>query len=49
MVVPFELGEIQHKMIRNSIMVPFEISGHGIFYDQKDDFNDVLVKFIENN
>ena len=34
-------------MIRNSIMVPFEISGHGIFYD-KDDFNDVLVKFMNN-
>lgn len=46
-VVPFELGEIQHKMIRNSVLVPFEFSGHGVFYDQRDEFNDILVKFIE--
>ena len=47
-IVPFELGEIQHKMIQNSILVPFEFSGHGSFYDQKDEFNEVLVKFIES-
>ncbi len=46
-IVPFELGEIQHKMIRNSTLVPFEFSGHGSFYDQKDEFNEVLVNFIE--
>lgn len=47
-VVPFQLGEVQHKMIQNSMLVPFEFSGHGSFYDQKDEFNDLLVKFIEN-
>lgn len=47
-VVPYELGEIQHQMICNSILVPFEFSGHGSFYDQKDEFNDVLVKFVES-
>jgi len=46
-VVPFQLGEIQHRMIRNSIFVPFYFSGHGVFYDQKDEFNDLLVRFIE--
>lgn len=46
-IVPFPLGEVQHKMVRNSILVPFEYSGHGSFYDQMDEFNDILVKFIE--
>lgn len=35
-------------MIRHSVLVPLEFSGHGSFYDQKDVFNDILVKFIEN-
>ena len=47
-VVPFELGEIQNKMIRNSKLVPFNFSGHATFYDQRDEFNEVLVKFIES-
>lgn len=45
-VVPFELGEIQHSMIRNSRLVPFQLSGHGPFYDQKDEFNMVLADFV---
>lgn len=47
-VVPFELGEIQNKMIRNSKFIPFNFSGHGVFYDQKDKFNEELVRFIED-
>lgn len=47
-VVLFELGQIQHQMIKNSILVPFEYSGHASFYDQKDQFNAVLAKFIES-
>ncbi len=45
-IVPFELGEIQHRYIRNSTLVPFEFSGHAAFYDQLDEFNKVLVDFI---
>lgn len=47
-IVPFELAEIQHKMIRTSTLVALEYSGHGCFYDQKDEFNTLLRKFIEN-
>jgi len=47
-VVPFQLGEIQHRMIPNSRLVPFEFSGHGVFYDQKEKFNDLLVRFVES-
>lgn len=47
-IVPFELGEIQHQHIRNSKLVPFEFSGHATFYDQKDEFNEELMHFIED-
>lgn len=46
-VVPFELGEIQKQYIRNSKLIPFRYSGHGSFYDQREEFNEELVKFIE--
>jgi non-heme chloroperoxidase len=47
-VVPFELGEIQNQNIKNSKLVPFQFSGHGTFYDQREEFNEELVKFIED-
>lgn len=46
-VVPFELGEIQHKTISSSVLLPFHYSGHGSFYDEKERFNQELMKFIE--
>lgn len=45
-VVPYELGEIQHQSIKNSILLPFHFSGHGTFYDQKDEFNEALMQFV---
>lgn len=41
------LAEAQRKGIKNSKLVPFEFSGHGLFYDQRDKFNEELVQFIE--
>ncbi|WP_346930519.1 alpha/beta hydrolase, partial [Clostridium sp.] len=46
-VVPFELGEVQNKSIKNSKLIPFKYSGHATFYDQLDKFNEELMKFIE--
>ncbi len=46
-VVPFTLGEIQNQSIINSKLIPFKYSGHATFYDERDKFNDELVKFIE--
>lgn len=46
-VVLFQLGEAQNEAIRNSKLIPFEFSGHGSFYDEKDRFNKELTKFIE--
>lgn len=46
-VVPFELGEVQNQSIENSKLIPFKYSGHASFYDQRDKFNEELMKFIE--
>lgn len=45
-VVLFQLGIAQNRGIRNSKLVPFENSGHGLFYDERDKFNKELVQFI---
>ena len=47
-IVPYELADEQHKLIRNSRLATFEFSGHGVFYDQKDEFNEIVSRFIEN-
>lgn len=46
-VVPFQLGEVQKQCIKNAKLVPFKFSGHGSFYDERDKFNEELMKFIE--
>lgn len=46
-VVPFELGQIQQQMIRNAVLLPFEFSGHATFYDQKDEFNNELMRLAD--
>lgn len=46
-VVLFELAEIQNQCIKNSKLVPFRYSGHGVFYDQKEKFNEELMRFVE--
>ncbi len=43
----FPLAVAQHEGIKNSRLVPFKYSGHGLFYDQRDKFNKELVEFIE--
>ncbi|AFS78418.1 hydrolase alpha/beta fold protein [Gottschalkia acidurici 9a] len=45
-VVLFELGKLQEQGIKNSRLIPFQYSGHGAFYDQRDKFNEELTKFI---
>lgn len=43
----FKLAEAQKKNIKNAKLVPFQYSGHGLFYDEKDKFNEELTKFNE--
>ncbi len=46
-VVPFELGQVQEQIIKNSKLIPFKYSGHASFYDERSKFNEELTKFIE--
>lgn len=45
-VCRFPLAEAQKERIKNSELIPFEYSGHGLFYDQCDKFNKELTQFI---
>ncbi len=42
----FPLAISQSRGIRNSILIPFENSGHGLFYDEVDHFNNELMRFV---
>lgn len=46
-VCPYALGEAQHAGIANSRLIPFEQSGHGLFYDEMDKFTSELAHFVE--
>lgn len=41
----FPLALAQQEGIRNSRLVPFKYSGHGLFYDERDKFNKELAQF----
>ena len=45
-VCPFDLGKQLNKGIKNSTLIPFEKSGHGLFYDERKKFNEELIKFV---
>ncbi|MHB0976761.1 MAG: alpha/beta fold hydrolase [Candidatus Aquicultorales bacterium] len=44
-VVPFSLGQEQERLLRNSTLVPFENSGHALFWDEKDKLASELEGF----
>jgi len=48
-VVPFKLSEVQKQSIKNSKLIPFQYSGHGSFYDQREKFNEELINFIDES
>ncbi|WNS44743.1 alpha/beta hydrolase [Paenibacillus sp. MMS20-IR301] len=43
----FPLAEAQHQGIRGSVLIPFENSGHGLFYDERERFNRELANFAK--
>jgi len=45
---PFELAEQLHKGITNSKLVAFENSGHALFLEECQKFNDELIQFIKD-
>lgn len=42
----FPLAIAQKQAIKNSKLVPFENSGHGLFWEERDKFNKELARFI---
>ncbi len=44
-VVPFSHAEAQVRLIKGATLIPFENSGHAIFYDEKDRLVEELEKF----
>ncbi len=47
-VVSFQLAEEQHRLIKNSLIIPFHNSGHGLFYDERDKLSEELDLFINH-
>jgi len=45
-VVPFAHGQETSRLIKNSQLVPFQYSGHGAFWEERERFNQVLTQFI---
>lgn len=45
-ICSFDFAELMHRSIKDSILIPFEYSGHGLFYCEMDKFNEELAKFI---
>jgi non-heme chloroperoxidase len=45
-VIPFAQAQEQNRKIRNSQLVPFQYSGHGAFWEERDKFNQLLTQFI---
>lgn len=46
-VAPFEItAKVNHAGIKESQLICFEESGHGLFYDEKDKLNEELMRFV---
>ncbi|REE90507.1 pimeloyl-ACP methyl ester carboxylesterase [Paenibacillus taihuensis] len=45
-IAPYALAEQMNKGIQGSKLVPFEQSGHGLFYDEREKFNQELLNAL---
>jgi non-heme chloroperoxidase len=45
-VIPFAQAQELNQKIRNSLLVPFEYSGHGPFWEERGKFNQLITQFI---
>ncbi len=46
-IVAFALAEQMNKAIAGSTLIPFEKSGHALFIEEKDKFNQEFIKFLK--
>jgi non-heme chloroperoxidase len=45
-VIPFAQAQELNQQIKNSQLVPFQYSGHGLFWEERDKFNQLLKQFV---
>lgn len=45
-VCPFSFAKLMHAGIRESELIPFQYSGHGLFYEELEKFHRELIRFI---
>lgn len=45
-VIPISQAYELNRQIKNSQLVPFQYSGHGLFWEERDKFNELLMEFI---
>ncbi|NRS87798.1 pimeloyl-ACP methyl ester carboxylesterase [Flavobacterium sp. 7E] len=45
-ICEFALAEQMHNVITNATIIPFENSGHGLFLEEREKFNNELIKII---
>ncbi|ATP39514.1 alpha/beta hydrolase [Solibacillus sp. R5-41] len=45
-VIPFTQAQELNQKIANSQLVPFQYSGHGLFWEEREKFNELLIQFI---
>lgn len=45
-VIPFAQAEELNQKIRDSQLIPFQYSGHGTFWEERDKFNQLLIQFV---
>jgi non-heme chloroperoxidase len=46
-ICPFEFAKLMCESIQNSLLVPFEQSGHGLLFDEQEKFNNELIGFLQ--
>ncbi|MDQ0858789.1 alpha/beta fold hydrolase [Bacillus sp. V2I10] len=47
LICPFIFAKLMNEGIKDSEIIPFKYSGHGLFYDELEKFNRELVRFLE--
>lgn len=45
-ICPFPFAEEIRKGIKNSFVIPFENSGHALFYEERDKCNSSIIDFL---
>lgn len=48
-ICPYGFARIMNEQIKNSQLIPFENSGHGLFYDERDKMNQELLYIIDDS